>query len=689
MSINVQHRAGCHNTTDDFASILVEKVSRVSLSLASEFELVVNSMLLAFGCPDCHVLRDDTFGLFVTNHSPSASPASSFGPSQSTATPGTDSLVAEHLAAGRVGTPSESQNFMIGRNASPPSSHASSDNASLGSLAPSENPLPGYSKRNDLVGSNYRTPVPCPSVMGITETRYRRFLKTGGNVSWADEIESTPQDTSMGLGGGKTTEGNGVGDSRHASLDPEEEDGVALVGDRTQSTDYGSMPPLPSTLAETTSEVDMLEGLEEMECGQVVPALGNGLGDSVWAASSPVAIWEASVGPADPNRPIVEQDLMIDRLGAYRRFNEVAMDMHFIKTVLNTMDNSVHALHNHINRLQRRKDAAARTTVNKNVNQTNKKAAVPPPVTPTAPPGTSVVRPTTKNAGPVPTLPRKPPTAPAVQAVRPSDIPLPVTKTLSYVQAATAVSGPQEFTLVQRRRLKSPPPAPLVTVRERHVVVRFDDRGSKVGLPAGVNTEVCKAALNKVLANGSSPARFALCVQHRTSGDLLLTLAQHSAASVWKFVSGIERALMELRLHSFAFGRDTKKIRVLASNLPFAPSGVGTTWQVEDWKGDSAFDDMIQDLEMSNPGFKVVGRPHWVGSLAGHKSHRHMQGSVVFTVELDPGVKEALGRSSVMVYSHRRPLRVWAEIKPTSLCRRCLQHGHVAVMCRAPFACKF
>jgi len=45
-----------------------------------------------------------------------------------------------------------------------------------------------------------------------------------------------------------------------------------------------------------------------------------------------------------------------------------------------------------------------------------------------------------------------------------------------------------------------------------------------------------------------------------------------------------------------------------------------------DWHGDSAFDDMIRDLEVTNSGYNVVARPHWIGSLAGHMSNKHSQG---------------------------------------------------------------
>jgi len=71
-------------------------------------------------------------------------------------------------------------------------------------------------------------------------------LFCGKRQSSVEDIDSSPPDVKMNLGGGKTTESDGLGDSRHASPAAEE---VLLVG----STDYGSMPVLPSTLIGTWS----------------------------------------------------------------------------------------------------------------------------------------------------------------------------------------------------------------------------------------------------------------------------------------------------------------------------------------------------------------------------------------------------------------------------------------------------
>jgi len=146
---------------------------------------------------------------------------------------------------------------------------------------------------------------------------------------------------------------------------------------------------------------------------------------------------------------------------------------------------------------------------------------------------------------------------------------------------------------------------------------------------------------------------------------------------------------MELGIGEFSINQDRKRTKILISELPFSPLGQGSLWKPEDWQGDGAFDDVIRDLEVTNPGINVVGRPHWIGSLTSHKSHKHTQGSVVFTVELTDEVKACLDKPRIMVFSRKRPVRIWAELRASSVCSRCLRHGHVAIMCPGPMACKF
>src|SRR5205807_6654303 len=135
----------------------------------------------------------------------------------------------------------------------------------------------------------------------------------------------------------------------------------------------------------------------------------------------------------------------------------------------------------------------------------------------------------------------------------------------------------------------SPRPVVAVSERDRHVMVRFEKHGAKIRLPTGVSTESVKNSLNRVLASASSPARFGSCVQHRTTGDLLMSLVQHSAESIGAALPAMERALMEMGISGFSLCQDRKRIKVLVSQLPFAPSGVGATWDPSNWQGDAAW----------------------------------------------------------------------------------------------------
>jgi len=719
LAVNVRHSDGCPNSSVEFGNTLVERVSRLKFNLVSEFELVVNGVLIGSGCTGCRVLRDDTFGLFTRHHSPGSS---LFFPSQTTDTQGTGSLLGEHLEHGRQDAPSASQAMTVGRFFSSPTPKRSSgvqrrSNPLAGRRLPSASPLRGLPsserelyrgmKLDDSADSTFSPPAARP---------VGQVGKMFAGDTTVDPIESSPPDVTMALGDGKTTEKDGLGDSMHAGAPVD--DVVTLVG--TGSTDYGSMPPLPSTLAETVSrsraptmapvgcarsggsdmdededgaqEVPLFDDFSEIASSDIPMAVGGGcnsegtgLGDSRHASPE-------QVDSSDP----IEGQLLIDQRGAYSHFIEVGHDVRYLGSVIVEMGNIIHRLERKVNALEDAADDAAREAAAVPV-------AVSPPVAPSGPRAPIPIGPAVsarKNKGRVPAVPRAPavvparppPTAPAA-VVRPSDVPAPPptgpVASSSWSSVAKATGGEKSFTVVQRRKVASSSPSPsALTERERHIVVRFEKRGVKARLPAGVNSESVKNSLNAVLARGGG-ARFGSCVQHRTTGDLLLSLVQHSAVSVWGMVPRMEHALMELGINGFSFTQDRKRVKVLVSGLSLSPLGVGSLWKPEDWQGDGAFDDMIRDLEVTNPGFNVVGRPHWIGSLAGHKSHKHTTGSVVFVVELTDAVKACLDRRNVMVFSRRRPMRIWAELKATSVCTRCLRHGHVAVMCRAAIACKF
>ncbi|KAG0136019.1 hypothetical protein HOY82DRAFT_629005 [Tuber indicum] len=431
----------------------------------------------------------------------------------------------------------------------------------------------------------------------------------------------------------------------------------------------------------TPVEVDMLNELEEIQCGQVVPVVGGDDVDSV--ADLPMGLGEGCnsegsrlgdsrhASTEDSTSPSPDEHLIIDQIGQYLDLTDAGRDMSRLAAVFEDLVDSF------------RRQALG--------TKASKKPAALSPAPTTAPALPRAPAPDNAPKGPKAKpvlvnmssgLPLKPAYSPPA-VVRPSDIPAPTAgsspTSASWAKTAAATGGEKEFTIVSQRKIASPPAAPQLTERARHVTVHFEKRGSKARLPAGVNTEIVKNSLNMALADGGSAARFGSCVAHR-----------HRASALNEGLrSRMERAVMGLGIGGFFFHHDTPKIKVLVSELPFALCGVGRAWKPEDWQGESAFDDLVRDLGVTNPRFNVVGRPHGIGSLASHKTHKHVKGSVVFVVERNSAVTAALEKRRVFVFSRRGPLRVWVMIKPTSMCERCLRHGHVAVMCRAPVTCKF
>jgi len=100
--------------------------------------------------------------------------------------------------------------------------------------------------------------------------------------------KSTANDIAMGLENGKTMEGNGIGDSKHAEVEVESS-GKEIPKPYTamrfknqnnsvqevEMTPVNETPiPLPSTMPYGSSNTEeMLEALGEIECGQCVPGI--------------------------------------------------------------------------------------------------------------------------------------------------------------------------------------------------------------------------------------------------------------------------------------------------------------------------------------------------------------------------------------------------------------------------------
>lgn len=161
--------------------------------------------------------------------------------------------------------------------------------------------------------------------------------------------------------------------------------------------------------------------------------------------------------------------------------------------------------------------------------------------------------------------------------------------------------------------------------RERQLSMRFNKnrRNRELNIPEKVTPEIVRGTLNKTLKSLNIDAYFAKVGLSRW-GDIEMTLARTRAEDLVIAGDAMKQAMInELGFKdNFYFERDIKKVKVYIASVPLKKGGNGADWDAEDWQGESAFHNMVNDLENSNPGIQVCGRPSWVGKFSIMKSRK-------------------------------------------------------------------
>jgi len=376
--VNVHQCNRCPNSSPSFGNTLVETVSSVRFTLVSAFELIVHTMLLGFGCPDCHIFGNDSFGPFVRHHTPTAS---AFSPTQTTAIQGTGSLVGEYLEYGKQRTPSASQCFMVRKvlpachcggvsSASatrtcravinPLSRHRTSSLSPLRDLPSSERVL-YHGMKLDAYSDLTFSPPAVHSVRQLVGGKGARAFVL--DTSLVEGVDSSSPDVRLGLEGGGNTEQDGLGDSRHASP-------VAETVVMVRSMDYGSMPVLPSTIVRTGSnlvspkttammELDSMNVVEQ-DAQMVTQEVGD---DRESTTDLPMGLngghnlEESGLGysrhatPSTDNS-IPHEQLIIDKKGWYLRLSEAGWDVQYLGSIIVEMGTVICHLERRVDALE-------------------------------------------------------------------------------------------------------------------------------------------------------------------------------------------------------------------------------------------------------------------------------------------------------------------------------------------------
>jgi len=291
-----------------------------------------------------------------------------------------------------------------------------------------------------------------------------------------------------------------------------------------------------------------------------------------------------------------------------------------------------------------------------------------------------------------------PPTGAAMYshvAAAPPPPPVPYTTRPGRQVRARLVTPPSPAVVIpgpSRERVSTSCPSP--NARQHHITMRFD-AGKLTQLP--VTPEAIRIRMNQTLSNLGKVSdktpyiREARCKLE--TGYIYLTLAEYTATQVWDRLERCRSTLIrELRssgLTNFVYHKDVAKVKILVSGVPLAPTGRGSLWKPEDWTGDRAFDGLRRDSEGSNPGVITAGRPNMLGSVFSMKQAGATSCGIRFTLERNDACDKVLSCGRVFLFGKSRNARFFEEHRSAPVCNKCLQVGHVEMLCAFPPRCRF
>jgi len=291
-----------------------------------------------------------------------------------------------------------------------------------------------------------------------------------------------------------------------------------------------------------------------------------------------------------------------------------------------------------------------------------------------------------------------PPTGAAMYsrvAAAPPPPPVPfMTKPGRQVRSRLVPPPPPAVVVPGPSRSRVPTSSPSPNARERHITMRFD-AGKRTQLP--VTPEAIRIRLNQSLSNLGKVSDKTPYIREARSkleiGCIYLTLAEHTATQVWDRLercrSTLLRELGPSGLTGFVFHKDVAKVKILVSGVPLAPTGRGSLWKPEDWTGDKAFDGLRTDIEGSNPGVITAGRPNMLGSVYAMKQAGATSCGIRFTLERNDASDMVLSSGRVFLFGKSRNARFFEEHRSAPVCNKCLQVGHVEMLCAFPPRCSF
>ena len=638
--IVIEHVNGCNRAGED--EKLINCVRQSNPGTAKEMQVAIRTALAFIGCrKECRMDKEDTTGLLIEEHSDISSYEQS---GREYSSQGTGSLFSEYLMTGNQGETENGKGIKVGGNKR------------------ITNYSPSWPSSLDI-GSSEKSLYKGFKMDRSSDEDYTPPKKIGKGM---EEIKDTP----MNLGGNKTTELTGMGDSKHAvtkevSTTPETNKGRKNRFDRKSERDSIEKTPieetqlsLPSTIPYGGSSINevLLEAIGEIESGQIVPAVG------------------------DEMETEYENEYQVDSiLSDHDRIIK-------LENMLNTVIRKIVKIQDEKDELiERCDDLENKLELLTKEKERKEDKGITVKETPYIP--NKIL---TKRDEKVPTMP-----APVRNREWGTSSSSDKEEKTTYAKIAKAEN--KKFVEVVRnpgkkaeKKLENIRKVYVAPERERRLSIRFNRRKSgKQGLPEEITTEMVRTKLNDTLKGLNIDGYFSKAEKTRM-GDVHLCLSKTRAADIATAKNAMTSSMTEMGLQEFNWMADTKKVKVYINDVPLMRDGFGGDWKPEDWHGENAFDALSADIERSNPGIFICARPAWVGKLHVMKDRNSWKAGLIILCEETDGLKIALGRNSprLVVGGRNRFCRVWRENGATVICDKCLKVGHGGAECKSAAVCK-
>jgi len=131
------------------------------------------------------------------------------------------------------------------------------------------------------------------------------------------------------------------------------------------------------------------------------------------------------------------------------------------------------------------------------------------------------------------------------------------------------------------------------------------------------------------------------------------------------------------------------KVRILVSGVPLAPTSKDSLWKPKDWTSERALDGLRTDIDRLNLGVVTIGQPNMLGFVYAMRQAGTTCCTILFTLERNDASDRILSAGRVFCFGKSRNARFFEEPRSAPVCNKCLQVGHVEMLCAFPPHCRF